>query len=139
MFCSKCGLQLEDDIAFCPTCGQALPAEQVTAARERFREELRREAEELENRETRLRREALRAREALGTVEEEVKALQAKLPADPGEQVRRQLKQVRREKEQLQGILDQEALKTYAEKRLEELGQQERKAAELLEEVVEDG
>ena len=118
----------------CPTCGQALPAEQVTAARERFREELRREAEELENRETRLRREALRAREALGTVEEEVKALQAKLPADPGEEVRRQLSEVRREKERLQGILDQEALKTYAEKRLEELGQQERKAAELLEE-----
>lgn len=118
----------------CPTCGQALPPEQVRAARERFQEALRREAEELDSRQERLRRESLRAKEALGNVEEEVKSLEARVPGEPGEALRRELQAVRREMEELQRILDQEALQTYARKRLEELRQQERKGAGLLEE-----
>ena len=31
MFCSKCGLQLEDDIAFCPNCGQVATTVTTTA------------------------------------------------------------------------------------------------------------
>ena len=121
----------------CPTCGQSLPPEQVRAARERFQEELRREAEELASRETRLRRESLRAKEALGAVEEEVKGLEARLPGEPTEDIRRELKELCQETDRLRRILDQEALKTYAEKRMDELRQQERSAARLLEEYQE--
>ena len=99
-----------------------------------FQEELRREAEELAAREERLRRESLRAEEALGNLEEEVKEKEALLPGEPGEEVRRELQAVRREMEELQRVLDQEALHTYAGKRLEELRQQEREAAARLEE-----
>lgn len=118
----------------CPACGQTLPPDQVRAAKARFQEELRREAEELAAREERLRRESLRAEEALGNLEEEVKEKEALLPGEPGEEVRRELQAVRREMEELQRVLDQEALHTYAGKRLEELRQQEREAAARLEE-----
>ena len=111
----------------CPACGQALPADQVRAAKARFQEELRREAEELAGREERLRRESLRAEEALGNLEQEVKEQESRLPGAPGEEVRREM-------ESLQRVLDQEALRTYAGKRLEELRQQEREAAARLEE-----
>lgn len=116
----------------CPSCGQALPPEQVRAARERFQEQLRREAEQLDTREERLRRESLRAGEALGSLEEEVKALESQIHEEPGEELRRELQQVRREIEDIRRVLDQEALKTYAQKRLEELRQQERESAALL-------
>lgn len=118
----------------CPACGQPLPPEQVRAAKARFQEALRREAEELDSRQERLHRESLRAKEALGNLEEEVKSLEARVPGEPGENIRRELQAVRREMEALQRILDQEALKTYAQKRLEELLQQDRRAAEQLEE-----
>lgn len=117
----------------CPTCGQELPREQVLSARERFQEELRREAEELTGREARLRRESLRAEEALGNLEQEVRDLESRLPGEPAQDIRRELKEVRRNMERLRGILDQEALKTYAENRMEELRRQEQHSAGLLE------
>lgn len=118
----------------CPACGQSLPPDQVRAARAHFQESLRREAEELDSRQQRLSRESLRAKEALGALEEEVKGLEALVPGDPGEDIRLQLRQVRRELELEQQVLDQEALKTYAEKRLEELKRQDQENAALLEE-----
>lgn len=116
----------------CASCGQDLPAYRVNLAREAFRQELRREAEALDSRQARLRREAVRAKEALGAVEEELKQMERELPEDNGEELRRELKALAGEMERLQQILDRQALKTYAEQRLEQLQQQAQKAEALL-------
>lgn len=117
----------------CAECGQKLPPHRVSAAREAFRKKLRREAEALDSREARLRREALRAKEALEALEGELNEAEARLAGVPGEEPRHRLSEIGREMERLQRILDRQPLQAYAQRRLEALREQARQVDLLLE------